>query len=97
MDVVNKLIEAGITFISEEKTEGVFSGKNVVLTGSLSSYKRSAAAAEIVARGGKVADSVSSSVNLVVVGSDPGSKLTKAQKLGIEIWDEERFLSELNK
>ena len=67
------------------------------MTGSLASYKRSAAAAEIIERGGKVADNVSSSVNLVVVGVDPGSKLTKAQKLGIEIWDEERFLAELDK
>ena len=96
-DLVKKLLDAGITFVSEEKKEGVFSGKTVVLTGSLASYKRSAAAAEIIERGGKVADNVSSSVNLVVVGVDAGSKLTKAQKLGIEIWDEERFLAELAK
>ena len=97
IDVVNKLIAAGITFISEEKREGVFSGKTVVLTGSLNAFKRSAAAAEITARGGKVVDNVSSSVNLVVVGTDPGGKLAKAQKLGIEIWDEEHFISEINK
>lgn len=94
---IKLLLDAGVTFVEEEKKEGVFSGKTVVLTGSLSSFKRSAAAAEIVDRGGKVADNVSSSVNLVVVGADAGSKLTKAQKLGIEIWDEERFLQELNK
>ncbi len=94
---VKALLNAGITFVAEEKKEGVFSGRTVVLTGSLSSFKRSAAAAEIVERGGKVADNVSSSVNLVIVGVDAGSKLTKAQKLGIEIWDEERFLAELNK
>ena len=94
---IKLLLDAGVTFVEEEKKEGVFSGKTVVLTGSLSSFKRSAAAAEIVERGGKVADNVSSSVNLVVVGADAGSKLTKAQKLGIEIWDEERFLQELNK
>ena len=96
-DLVKKLLDAGITFVAEEKKEGVFSGKTVVLTGSLASYKRSAAAAEIIERGGKVADNVSSSVNLVVVGTDAGSKLAKAQKLGIEIWDEERFLAELDK
>ena len=94
---IKNLLDAGITFIEEEKKEGVFSGRTVVLTGSLSSYKRSAAAAEIIERGGKVADNVSASVNLVIVGADAGSKLAKAQKLGIEIWDEDRFIKELNK
>ncbi len=94
---IKLLLDAGITFIAEEKKEGVFSGKTVVLTGSLASYKRSAAAKEITERGGKVADSVSSSVNLVIAGTDAGSKLIKAQKLHIEIWDEQRFLEELNK
>ncbi len=97
IECVKNLINAGISFVAEEKKEGVFSGKNVVLTGSLSSFKRSAAAKEIVERGGKVADSVSSSVNLVVVGEDAGSKLAKAQKLGIEIWDEATFLEMLKK
>ena len=65
------------------------------MTGSLSSFKRSAAAKEITERGGKVSDNVSASVNLVIVGEDAGSKKQKAEKLGIEIWDEAKFLSAL--
>ena len=95
-DLIEKLLSRGIEIKTEEVKEGVFSGKNVVLTGSLSSYKRSKAAELIVERGGKMSDSVSKSVNLVIVGADAGSKLAKAQKLGIEIWDEEKFLSVLN-
>ena len=95
-DLIEKLLSRGIEIKTEEVKEGVFSGKNVVLTGSLASYKRSKAAELIVERGGKISDSVSKSVNLVIVGADAGSKLAKAQKLGIEIWDEEKFLSVLN-
>ena len=89
---IDALIEKGVTFLKEEKTEGVFSGKTVVITGALSSYKRSAAQEEIRKRGGKVAESVSKMVDLVVVGEDAGSKLDKAKKLGIEVIDEAAFL-----
>ena len=89
---IQELLSRGITFRQEEKKEGVFSGKTVVLTGSLTSYKRGKAGEIIQNLGGKIADSVSKSVNLVIVGADPGSKLDKAKKLGIEIWEEERFL-----
>lgn len=90
--LISALLEKGISFKKEEKNEGVFSGKVVVLTGALIHYKRSAAGAEIVKRGGDVADSVSSRVNLVVAGQDAGSKLDKAKKLGIEIIDEDAFM-----
>lgn len=93
--LVNRLISKGVTFEEETVAEGTFSGKVVVLTGALSKYKRGKAAELIKERGGIVADSVSKSVNLVIVGEDAGSKLLKAQKLGIEIWDEARFLKEL--
>ena len=94
--LIDRLLKNGVTFLKEEKTEGVFSGKTVVITGTLSSYKRSAAQEEIRKRGGNVADSVSKQVDLVVVGEDAGSKLEKAKKLGIEIIDEAAFLSLLN-
>ncbi len=94
--LVDELLKRGINIKLEEKREGVFSGKTVVLTGSLTRFKRSAAAALIVERGGKVADSVSKNVNLVIVGADAGSKLQKAQKLGIEIWDEAAFAKVLD-
>jgi DNA ligase (NAD+) len=64
------------------------SGKTFVLTGALPSLTREAAAELIVAAGGKVAGSVSKKTNYVVAGSEPGSKLTKAEQLGINILDE---------
>ena len=89
---IDLLLSKGIEFKEEEKGEGVFSGKTVVITGVLSSYKRSAAQEEIKKRGGKISDTVSKAVNLVVAGEDAGSKLAKAQKLGVEIIGEEEFL-----
>lgn len=94
---VEKLLSAGITFIEKEEKTGVFSGKNVVLTGSLTAYPRRKAQEMIVERGGTVSDSVSRSVNLVVAGAEAGSKLQKAQKLGIEVISEEQFLAMLEK
>lgn len=79
------------------RSEGVFSGKKVVLTGTLSSFTRSAAALEIEKRGGTVASSVTNDTNLVVAGTDAGSKLLKAKEKGIEIWDEDTFVAALKK
>lgn len=93
--IIAKLIELGVTPTSNEKKEGVFSGKIVVLTGSLKTYKRSQAAELIAERGGKTSDSVSKKVNLVIAGEEAGSKLDKAKELGIEIWDEQTFLRNL--
>ncbi len=92
---INALLRAGITFREKELRQGVFSSMRVVLTGSLSSMKRSKAKEEIEARGGSVADSVSKTVDLVVAGEEAGSKLDKAKKLGIKIIGEEEFLSML--
>ena len=88
---IEKLFERGVKVINTENKEGIFSGKNVVLTGSLSHYTRSVAADLIKKNGGKVSDSVSKSVNLVIAGEAAGSKLEKARKLGTEIWDESKF------
>ena len=95
LEEIHKLLNLDIRFKEEEIKEGIFLGKNVVLTGSLSTFKRSKAAEIIVNNGGKTSDTVSKAVNLVIVGVDAGSKLTKAEKLGIEIWDEEKFLNVL--
>lgn len=92
---INALLRAGIIFKEKELKQGVFSSMRVVLTGSLSSMKRSKAKEEIEARGGSVADSVSKTVDLVVAGEEAGSKLDKAKKLGIKIIGEEEFLSML--
>lgn len=92
---IELLLKAGVTFIQKQVAEGVFSGKKVVLTGALASMKRGKAKEEIEKRGGSVAESVSKAVNLVIVGEDAGSKLAKAEKLGIPTISEGEFLKML--
>lgn len=92
---IRALLEVGIEFRVDEAVDGPFSGETVVLTGSLEKYKRSKAAELIKAKGGKVADGISARVTLVVAGADAGSKLAKAQKLGIPVIDEAAFLERL--
>ena len=86
------LQNAGVVPVwSNEKTDGVFSGEVVVLTGTLSGYKRSEAQKLIEARGGECSSSVTAKTTLVLAGDDAGSKLEKAKKLGVRIIDEEEF------
>lgn len=73
------------------KTDGVLAGKRVVLTGTLSSYTRDAAKEILEQMGATVSSSVSSKTDIVLAGADAGSKLTKAQELGITVWTEEDF------
>ncbi len=76
---------------SEEKKEGIFSGESVVLTGTLSRYKRSEAQKLIEERGGVCQSSVTAKTTLVIAGEEAGSKLEKAKKLGIKVIDEATF------
>lgn len=78
------------------ETSGAFDGQKFVLTGSLSGFTRSAATAEIVSRGGVVQSAVTKDTDIVVAGEAAGSKLDKAQKLGIKIIDENAFIDMLN-
>jgi len=88
---------AGVTPVwSDEKTEGIFSGESVVLTGTLPTYKRSEAQKLIEERGGVCQSSVTAKTTLVLAGEDAGSKLEKAKKLGIKIIDEETFKAMLD-
>lgn len=81
---------------TETEEETTFSGKTFVLTGTLDSITRDVAKEKIEALGGNCAGSVSKKTNVVIAGHDAGSKLTKAEELGIDIWNEEEFLEVLN-
>ena len=72
---------------------GLFAGKTFVLTGTLPTMTREEATAKIEARGGKVSGSVSKKTDFVLAGAEAGSKLTKAQELGVSILDEAEFLA----
>jgi DNA ligase (NAD+) len=101
--VVNLLRDAGISWEEHEgaasaprpQVEGV-TGKTFVLTGTLPTLSREEAKERIEAAGGKVSGSVSKKTDCVVAGEEAGSKLTKAQELGIAVIDEARLLALLN-
>lgn len=96
---LNELKQNGVEPTSEifEAKSDVFAGKTFVLTGTLQSLKRDEASEKIKLLGGKTASSVSKNTSFVVAGESAGSKLTKAQNLGVIILTEDDFLSMLNK
>jgi DNA ligase (NAD+) len=103
-ELLKELAAAGVNMeykgakpVSAEESDSFFAGKTVVLTGKLEQLSRNEAKEKIEALGGNVSGSVSKKTHLVIAGEEAGSKLTKAQELGIEVWDEERLLVELNK
>jgi DNA ligase (NAD+) len=95
-ELIERLRKAGVNFKSElfkpKAQAGPFSGKTFVLTGTLPNLKREEAAAKVEALGGKVSGSVSKKTDYVVAGEEAGSKLDKAQKLGVKVIDEKEFL-----
>ena len=74
---------------------GIFAGMSIVITGSMTSMTREEAEAKVIEQGGKAASSVSKKTNFVVAGPGAGSKLTKAEELGVEVIDEATFLVRL--
>ena len=93
--VVDRLLAAGISWprpVAAAANDGAQRDKTFVLTGTLESLTREQAAEAIQQLGGKVSGSVSKKTNYVVAGAEAGSKLKKAQQLGIEILDEAAFL-----
>ncbi|TDJ60753.1 MAG: NAD-dependent DNA ligase LigA, partial [Nitrospina sp.] len=93
-----KLKQHGLVMTEGKKTGGGnLSGKQFVLTGALESMTRDQAKKKIVESGGRVTSSVSAKTDYVIAGTDPGSKLTQAQKLGIAILTEEEFQKLLKK
>lgn len=95
-DLIERLRAAGLNFKSElyqaAPPSGPFTGKTFVLTGTLPTLSREAASAKIEALGGKTSGSVSKKTDYVLAGEEAGSKLEKAQKLGVKIIDEAEFL-----
>jgi DNA ligase (NAD+) len=101
-DLVRKLAAAGVnmaTLLPEPTVEpvGPLAGKTFVLTGTLETMTREAATDLLERLGAKVAGSVSKKTSVVVFGSDAGSKLEKARKLGVETWDEQQFRANIIK
>lgn len=93
--LIQNLLEKGVKIEFKEQKEGVLTGINICLTGSIS-IPRGKAKQLIIDNGGSVSDSVSKNVNVVVYGEDAGSKLEKAKKLGIELWTEKEFFEKIN-
>jgi len=93
IDLIQKLKEAGVNMTAEEEGEfdNRFEGKTFVLTGSLEAFTREQASDIIEKLGGKTSGSVSKKTSYVLAGEDAGSKLTKAQNLGIPILTEAEF------
>ena len=92
--VIDQLRSAGVTFRPvEENTSNDLEGLTFVLTGSLESMTREAGADRVRARGGKVSSSVSKKTSYLVAGESAGSKLTKAEELGVTILNEEQFIN----
>ncbi len=95
--LVADLLESGIVLEEKEEIDGALRGLKFVLTGSLPTLKRGEATLLIEQNGGEVASSVSKTVDIVLAGEDAGSKLQRAEKLGIKIISEEEFLSMIGK
>mgnify|MGYP006315194249 FL=1 len=101
-DLINRLEDLGVNLaytgkkVDLSNLNHVLTGKTVVLTGKLEQLTRQEAKEKIELVGGTVAGSVSKKTDIVIAGEDAGSKLDKAQTLGIPVWDENRLIEELN-
>jgi len=97
-DMLDRLRQAGVNMRQPKKAPSAsaedhpFRGKTIVLTGTLASMTRQEASALIEQFGGKVTSSVSRKTDWVIYGENPGSKLQRAQELGVALMDEETFL-----
>jgi DNA ligase (NAD+) len=95
LQLLERLRAAGLTVVSDQPApsrDGPLAGLSVVITGGLEAYTRDDAKRAVAAAGGKATGSVSRSTAFVVAGVDPGSKLQKAESLGVPVVDEAGFL-----
>jgi len=93
-EILEKLEKAGVKLEEEKSTETseALKGLTFAVTGTLKNFSRSEIEEFIIAHGGKVTDSVSRKTDYLIVGENPGSKLARAQQLGVKILTEEEFL-----
>ena len=98
VEMINDFKALGLNMTESDsiKKNNVFAGKTFVLTGTLPTLKRSQAAKLIEENGGKVSSSVSKKTDFVLAGEEAGSKLVKAQNLGINIISEEQLMNFIN-
>ena len=98
--VVSELRAAGVSWaesvVSIEQIAGAFSGKTVVLTGTLKSLSRDEAKEKLEKAGAKISSSVSKNTDYVIAGVEAGSKLDKAHELGVQVIDEAGLIELLN-
>ena len=99
LDVIDQLLSAGIKVqdvrrtAGDERSDSIFYGKTVVITGTLPTMSRGEAKEKLLAAGAKVTGSVSAKTDYLLAGDKAGSKLTKAEKLGVQVIDEMAMLS----
>ncbi|WP_173104541.1 NAD-dependent DNA ligase LigA [Bacillus sp. KH172YL63] len=103
-ELIQELKDAGVNMeykgpkpVAASDVDSYFAGKTVVLTGKIERLSRNEAKEKIEMLGGKVTGSVSKKTDLVIAGEDAGSKLSKANELNIEVWDEDKLMEELNR
>ncbi len=97
LQILNKMFDFGVKVQNFAKNEGVLSGKNFVITGTLKEMSREQAAEKIELLGGKFQKSISKTTDFLVIGEKVGAtKISKAEKLGVKVMDEDEFLKEIN-
>ena len=97
LQILNKMFDFGVKVQNFAKNEGVLSGKNFVITGTLKEMSREQAAEKIELLGGKLQKSISKTTDFLVIGEKVGAtKISKAEKLGVKVMDEDEFLKEIN-
>ena len=98
MEVINKLQKAGVQPLTADRrplTAGPFTGKTVVVTGTLEKFSRDETKEKLRVAGANVTESVSKKTDYLIVGADAGSKLDKARKLGVKTLTETELLTML--